>query len=182
MALRSLLRRLATLLDPLPAPAALLAPRSLERCHARAALVDPTKRDRDAVLADPGDAMLADVGSRAVEHEHGAHRQRQGEGRLELALGEDLDVGPEEDALLRDERERDEGAREVVVVDVRRDAISLLVEVDDARVGPVCRRHDAARLEAGYYVEQQRRQRAPGLRSGLGVEVGVGLGVGVKLG
>ena len=54
-----------------------------------------------------------------------------------------------ENGLLREQGEGDKGAREVKVVNVRRDAVALRVKVDDARVGSAETRGRRAGCEEG---------------------------------
>ena len=93
---------------------------------------DLAEGDGDAIGAHARHAVLGDVGAVAVEDEDRAEGQGALKGRGELALVDDLDVGAKEDRLLREEREGDKGAREVEVVNMRRDAVALRVPVEGA--------------------------------------------------
>ena len=85
--------------------------------------------DRHALAAHRRHAVLRHVGAVAVEHEDRADGERHADGRVEDAVLDGLDLFAEEDRLLGKQRERDERADEVVVVDVRRDAVALRVPV-----------------------------------------------------
>ena len=85
--------------------------------------------DRHALAAHRRHAVLRHVGAVAVQHEDRADGERHADGRVEDAVLDDLDLFAEEDRLLGKQRERDERADEVVVVDVRRDAVALRVPV-----------------------------------------------------
>lgn len=134
------------------------------------------ERDGDPLGGDGGDAVLGDVCAVAVEHEDGAQGERDGDRSGELAWGDHPELPAEEDVALGEEGDGAEGAGEVVVVDVRRDAVPDVVDVDDAAVGDAGRREDAPGDEAADHRLERRRQRVDVLAAddpgGVAVAVG----------
>ena len=85
----------------------------------------------------------------------GGGKQRAASGKQRAARAEQRECGmashllAKENGLLREQGEGDKGAREVKVVNVRRDAVALRVKVDDARVGSAETRGRRAGCEEG---------------------------------
>ena len=122
----------------------------------RPLLLHAPERDRHPLLCDRRHTVLGHVGAVAVQHEARAAEEADRLGPRELALVDDLDLGPQHHVLGGEHRNGAERAVEIVVVDVGGDAVSFAVHVDDRAVGSFAPGKDPCRNKAVDEVFEER--------------------------
>ena len=137
--------------------------RLLERREARARrLREPPEGERDAPRGRARQGVHPRrPGGSAADAQHRAERQREAHRPRPLAVGA-ADRLAEDDLLHRQQAQRAERPVEGRAVDVRRQPRPSLVRVDAARVRPLGRRENSARLQPVEQRLEQRRQRQHG--------------------